>query len=119
MKTSYSKFIIPLSVMVVILIVLQQKRRLKRATENFHHFDQAAFAGRIQEKPSVRKGSVIVRVNGKEYTFYPYTSDLNNNTIFESVAQAGDSIFKEAKGDTLYLVKPGGVLKYTFHTYDE
>lgn len=53
-------------------------------------------------------------VNEEEFCFLPYTSEINNNSIFDYTAKIGDSVYKPAFCDTLLLIKPDHTYKYTF-----
>ncbi|MCK5740741.1 MAG: hypothetical protein KAH48_00875 [Chlorobi bacterium] len=48
------------------------------------------------------------------FVFDPYTSNLNDNRMFEYNAGKGDRIIKPAYSDTLQLLKNGVIYKYTF-----
>jgi hypothetical protein len=119
MKNEHLKLIIPVVILLVTLAVFNQRRLRKRATENYHQFYNAEIIGRIETKVSASKGSSRFQVNGKEYSFSPYTSDLNDNSIFEHTAEPGDSIFKEQRQDTLLVIKPAKILKYTFYKFEK
>lgn len=61
-------------------------------------------------------GAVYFKLNNAsvKYVFFPRTSELNNNQIFEYVATKGDKVIKPAYSDTLKLVKGDKVYLYTF-----
>lgn len=119
MKKEHIKFIIPGVILLIALAILQQIRATKRGKENFRQFYNAEIKGRIETKVSAGKGSSRFKVNGQVYSFHPYASNLNDNSIFEYVAEPGDSIVKGQGSDTLLLIKPGKILKYTFFKFDE
>lgn len=53
--------------------------------------------------------------NEQTYVFYPITNqDINDGKIFNYFAEPGDSIYKPAYSDTLFLFKNERVYRYTF-----
>jgi len=58
----------------------------------------------------------VFKIEGieKEFVFYPYTSELNDNKIFYNVAEKGVFIIKEAHSDILKVKKNDKVYQYKF-----
>ena len=48
------------------------------------------------------------------FNFYPRTSQLNKNRIFDHLAEKGDIVIKGKFADTLKLIKNGNEYLYTF-----
>src|SRR5262245_21750802 len=114
-----STFLIAFMMVLIIVAVVRQRNRRGRSQVEFKTFYSSALAGRIQDEVITRKGSVLLKINNEFYTFYPYTSDLNNNSIFESISVPGDSVFKRQNADTLFLVHDKKVYAYTFSHFDQ
>ncbi|MCS3529893.1 hypothetical protein [Chryseobacterium sp. JUb7] len=111
---------IPIIIFLVIIIVYYFStgdNLQKTANENFLEFNESNLHEEVKDVDYYAKGIKII-FSDKQYVFYPITSDLNNNSIFLSTAEKGDSIIKKPYGDTLLLKKKNGaILKYTFRKF--
>lgn len=86
----------------------------KRDVNFYNQFNQTSLNDTIVSLEQYARG-VKLHFKKKHIIFYPLTSDLNNNTVFEYTAQKGDIILKKSYEDTLFLEKKSGkILKYTF-----
>lgn len=62
-------------------------------------------------------GFKLTNVND-EFVFYPYTSELNDNKVFDQLAKGGDRIIKSQNSDTLILISNDKENKYIFQQFD-
>jgi len=62
-------------------------------------------------------GFKLTNVN-EEFVFYPYTSELNDNKVFDQLAKGGDRIIKSQNSDTLILISNDKEYKYIFQQFD-
>jgi len=101
--------------MVVVYLFITQKIGKDREEQFFIRFDNSNISGNIEYAKIGYHGSVF-KIEGieKEFVFYPFTSELNNNQIFYKIAKRGDLIIKEVNSDTLKLKKNGKVYFYKF-----
>jgi len=79
-------------------------------------FESTRIAGRIRNAYATNHGfggGFDMSLSNKQYAF---TLDSGFSCNFGRTAEEGDSVFKAAYGDTLYLIKnkTGEVIKYTF-----
>lgn len=104
-------------IFIAVLIYLFSAQRIggNREEQFFIRFDTTNINGRLEYAKIGYHGSEF-KIEGieKEFVFYPYTSDLNDNKIFYNVAEKGDLIIKEAHSDTLKVKKNDKVYQYKF-----
>jgi hypothetical protein len=99
-------------------IFIAQKFGSKRDLKQFDVFYTAELKGSIEQVNIKNHGIAFKLTNDiNEYEFHPYTSDLNENQIFDHLATQGDSLIKASKSDTIILVKSQKKYKYTFQQY--
>jgi len=104
-----------LTAAVIAYVWLSQYYGNMRAQKQFDLFFNSNLNGVINRVDIKNHGVAFKLANDiNEYLFYPYTSQLNGNNIFDQFAVAGDSIVKPMKSDTLVLVKNFKHFKYTF-----
>jgi hypothetical protein len=105
---------IVLSILIILLYV-GPKYESHRFKNNFIDFDTTDIIGEI-EYVSLASHSVVFRIKGnsKMFIFYPRTSELNKNRIFDHLVEKGDTIIKGKFSDTLRLIKNGDEYLYTF-----
>jgi hypothetical protein len=111
------KFIIG-AIILVILIILSYfggQYESNRFKNNFIDFDTTDIIGEL-EYVSLASHNVVFRIKGnsKMFIFYPRTSELNKNRIFDHLVEKGDTIIKGKFSDTLRLIKNGDEYLYTF-----
>lgn len=109
-------FIILMIILVVVTIFVGIPYQNKKGKKEFQLFYSSQLAGRIIKiEEYSRASNFMLDNNPNEFAFYPYTDkQLNNNEIFQYIAEPGDSIFKPAYSDTLLLIKGGKNYVYTF-----
>lgn len=114
MKTVYFRIVI---VFIVVLIYLFTAQFIggNREEQFFMRFDTTNINGKLEYSKIGYHGSVF-KIEGieKEFVFFPYTNELNDNKIFYNIADKGDSIIKEAHSDVLMVKKNGKVYQYKF-----
>lgn len=101
-------------VVALLYIYFANVYTVKAYNRNFIKFNQSNLDDSILKSDVYAKG---VRLILKEDTliFYPVTSGLNGNNIFEYIAKKGDSVIKKPFQDTLVLKKmDGSIYRYTF-----
>lgn len=111
-KSKYLFFVICIILLVLIMFYYQDRKILNE----FHRFNKSLITGRISyvEEYS-REASFRIENNTTKFKFYPITDEeLNGSRIFSYFAKPGDSIYKAAFSDTLFLFKNGKVYRYTF-----
>ncbi len=92
------------------------KYQSKKTFIEFKQFNETSISGRIIfiEKYS-REATFKIEKNPNAFKFYPITNQsLNSSHIFDYFAKPGDSVWKPAYSDTLFLFKNGQVYQYTF-----
>ncbi|MGN7787353.1 hypothetical protein ACTJIJ_22655 [Niabella sp. 22666] len=109
-------FIISMLILLCVTVfyfIPYQDEKVKR---EFDLFYSSQLSGKIIKIEEYSRGSnFILENNPNEYAFYPYTDKrLNNNQIFQYIAKPGDSVFKSAYSDTLFLIKGNKTYSYTF-----
>jgi hypothetical protein len=83
-------------------------------------FNSSHIHGKIEKVFIISKGTALKLVNDSvTYVFYPMTSPLNDNQIFDGFATKGDSVIKSAHSDTLKLLKGDKAYLYTFEKLDD
>ncbi len=104
-------------IFIAVLIYFFTAQRIggNREEQFFIHFDTTNINGRLEYAKIGYHGSVF-KIEGieKEFVFYPFTSELNDNTIFYNIAKKGDLIIKDAYSDTLKVKKKNKVYLYKF-----
>ncbi len=87
---------------------------VKQEKDNFDKFNKYNIHNVILNlNPQSR--STILQFKEDTLSFYPKTSELNDNNIFNFIAKKGDSVIKKPFQDTLILKKTdGSIYKYTF-----
>lgn len=94
------------------------KKTNTKQRNDFKHFDTTFLHGIITDSVYVTSSGTVIQVNYKTFIFHPYTSHLNNNTLFLAIAHPGDSLYKPAYDDTLRLFKDNKTFVYTFRKFD-
>ena len=112
------KIIISTGIVLIILIILLYvgpKYESNRMKNNFIDFDTTDIIGEL-EYVALASHNVVFRIKGnsKMFIFYPRTSELNKNRIFDHLAEKGDIVIKGKFADTLKLIKNGNEYLYTF-----
>lgn len=112
--------IIAFGVIAVIYILTANYFGGKRTKQEFLKFDNSKIDGVIKEV-YIKQHGVGFKLDDRneEFIFYPYTSDLNDNKIFDHFAKNGDRIIKQQNSDTLTLISNGEKYKYTFQRFDK
>lgn len=105
-----------LGIGIIGLIVYDSFNTRRKGKENFEAFYRSSLNGRI-ESIVVSVGVIYFKLDNDttEYSFMPYTNDLNENNIFSQTARVGDFMVKESFSDTLKLIKSGKEYLYVFH----
>src|SRR5690554_1275724 len=109
-------------ILIVVLIYLFTAQRIggNREEQFFTRFDTTNIYGRLEYAKIGYHGSVF-KIEGikKEFVFYPFTSELNDNKIFYNIATKGDLIIKDAHSDVLKVMKNDEVYLYKFRKPNE
>lgn len=108
------KIIIIIGILLLIFFgVSYQNRKVRK---EFNLFYSSQLSGKISAiQKNSRASNFMLDNNPNDFDFYPYTNkQLNNNEIFQYIAELGDSIFKPAYSDTLILIKKGKKYMYKF-----
>lgn len=100
--------------LLVISYIFYARRFHQKGEAEFIDFYRSDIIGTISCKTYAGSSGAYFCVDDERYNFHPYTSDLNDNKIFEYLAETGDSIYKPAYSDTLILIKEGKKYRYTF-----
>lgn len=106
---------------VLIYLFIAQKVGKDREGQFFTRFDNANINGKLEYAKIGYHGSVF-KIEGieKEFVFYPYTNnELNDNKLFNNVAEKGDFIIKERHSDTLKLMKKNRAYLYKFRKFND
>lgn len=99
----------------VILAALSQRCGMQQSKKSFNNFYSSHIEGILNGVNGHSRGvGFSIENSDKGFSFYPKTSELNNNKRFSGFAQKGDSIYKAAYSDTLRLFKENKVYLYTF-----
>lgn len=111
--------IIVFVVIAVIYIMTANYFGSRRTKQEFLKFDNSEINGDIKDVYFKHHG-VGFKITGinEEFIFYPNTSDLNDNKIFDHLAKIGDRVFKSKNSDTLTLISNDKKYKYTFQRFD-
>ncbi len=100
-------FLLPL----VAFIVLMVFSRLAKYTI----FYKASINGKI-DTIYRNRDDVMLRVNGVDFSIIPVPTD--NEPWLDHIGKIGDSVFKRANSDSLFLTQIGtGVFRYTVKKY--
>jgi uncharacterized membrane protein YvbJ len=117
-----TKIIFSVLMVLLILIILSfvgEKYESNRWKNNFIHFDTTEIIGEIEYVALVSHGVAFkIKGNNTKFIFYPRTSDLNENRIFDHLATKGDTIIKGKLADTLKLIKNNKEYLYTFDQFE-
>lgn len=109
-------FIILMFLLACFAIFYARPSQHKKGKREFELFYSSQLSGKIIKIKKYSRGSnFILENNANEFAFYPYIDKhLNNNEIFQYIAEPGDSVYKPAYSDTLELIKGDKVYFYTF-----
>lgn len=109
-------FIIWMIILVGVTIFVGIPYQNKKGKKEFELFYSSPLSGKISTiQKNSRASNFTLDNNPNKFAFYPYTDkQLNNNEIFQYIAEPGDSIFKPAYSDTLLLIKGNKTYVYTF-----
>jgi hypothetical protein len=115
-KRLFFIYAIILSCVVIFIGVPYQNRKTKR---EFDLFYSSQLSGKIINMYTYSRGAnFILDNNPRKFSFYPYVNkELNNNEIFQYIAKPGDSIYKPAYSDTLFLIKKNAIYSYLFQKH--
>lgn len=115
-KKVYIPFIITL-IIVILYYYFSGRNPQIEAKENFRHFNESNLKEKLTSIDYYARGVKITFKNNK-YVFYPITSPLNDNNIFEGIAEKGDSIYKKPFQKILVLKKKNGKeYKFSFKEF--
>mgnify|MGYP001108002435 CR=1 FL=1 len=109
--------IIGLILFVIIIPVgfWMQNQAKYKGKKHFEVFNAADIDNRIESVRIAFKGTGVILDDGREFIFYPITDNkLNKGSIFNYIAESGDTIKKRAFSDTIYLYKGDNILAYNF-----
>ena len=99
---------IGIAILIIVFVYLftAQKMGKNREEQFFIHFDTTNINGKL-EYAKIGYHGCVFKIEGieKEFVFYPYTSELNENNIFYNIAKEGDLVIKKAHSDILILKK--------------
>lgn len=101
---------------VILTILIMFNYQDKKVAKEFEQFDKSLIVGKLSyvEEYS-REATFKIDNNTATFKFFPITDkQLNGGHIFNYFAEPGDSIYKAAYSDTLFLLKNGQVYRYTF-----
>lgn len=100
---------------LIIFFAVREKYESNRFKNNFIDFDTTNIIGELEYVALASHGVVFrIKGNSKMFIFYPRTSELNKNRIFDHLAEKGDTIIKGKFSDTLKLIKNRNKYLYTF-----
>lgn len=108
--------LITIAILLPIIVYLFGKGSMSIGRKDFNNFNKSHIEGTLCFIGIRHHGSAFSIDSGNAiYVFFPYVNSLLNSPhTFESFASVGDSVFKPAYSDTLYLIKSGKIFKYTF-----
>jgi len=111
--------IVILGIVVIAYILTANYFGEKRTKQEFLKFDNSEIDGVIKDV-YIKHHGVGFKIAGEneEFIFYPNTSELNENKIFNHLAKSGDRILKSQNSDTLTLITNEKKYKYTFQQFD-
>lgn len=115
-----AKVILSTSVLLILIVLyfISKKHEKNRWENEFIHFDSTEIVGELEYVALVSHGVVFkIKNNRDRFIFYPLTSDLNENRIFDHLATKGDTIIKGKFADTLKLIKKNKKYLYTFDQF--
>ena len=101
---------IVLAVLFISLVYLTSNHSSTYYAKKFMILDSSYLKGVIVEiQDQTRDENFKLNTSNHKYIIKSITNtELNRNTFFGSIAEIGDSIYKEAYADTLYLFKQNG-----------
>ncbi|HTE34724.1 MAG TPA: hypothetical protein VK666_30310 [Chryseolinea sp.] len=107
--------LIGIGLVILSFLAYQSVRAKRKGKKQFEVFYASNLNSEISSI-TVSVGGVYFRLSNDstQYVFFPRTSDVNGNTIFEHIAERGDLLVKKSYADTLKLVKEDKVYLYTF-----
>lgn len=112
--------IIAFGIIAVIYVLTANYFGGKRTKQEFLKFDNSKIDGMIKDIYIKHHGvGFKIGEDNEEFIFYPYTSDLNDNKIFDHLAKSGDRVIKRQNSDTLTLISNDKEYKYTFQQFDD
>ena len=118
-KKSRTNLIIVFGIIAVIYILTANYFGNKRRKLEFIKFDNSKINGVVKDVYIKHHGvGFKIDKENEEFIFYPYTSDLNDNKIFDHLAKRGDRIIKSRNSDTLTLISNDKKYKYTFQKFN-
>lgn len=87
---------------------------------NYEQLLMTRLSGKF-ESSDISSGFVYFKIaeDATEYEMRPYRSLEGDWKNFYDVAEQGDSIFKAAGSDTLFLVKNGRTFVFTFREFND
>lgn len=114
-------FAISIFAIFLIYLFIGKNYMTRKAELNFGVFNTVEIKGLLVYVNIVNKGvGFNIKNDSHTFVFYPLTDqNLNDSHIFNYFAKPGDSIFKAAYSDTLYLFKNDKVYRYTFQKSGE
>jgi hypothetical protein len=110
---SRALWLMPLLFVIIIMIHLTLGPCQDTRAERFEEFFSHDVSGRIIDIGS-SSGFAYLRVRDTTYEFLPHFSGSDRKWFFREIAAVGDSIYKPAYSDTLYLYKQGSTYWFTF-----
>jgi hypothetical protein len=112
------KYFIIFVVLFFLVLGSYQLIRLKtRGRTSYPVFKSKNLEGKIIEVKN-RDGLTFFRLdNGVQYSFIPVSVELNKNTLFDKIAEPGDSIIKRSFNDTIILIHKGVKFRYTSYEF--
>jgi hypothetical protein len=116
MIKKYIPFIIAL-IFVVIHYCFGNNNSQIEAKENYIYFNKGNLKDKLIGIDYYARGVKLIFKKDR-YIFYPISSSLNDNIIFEGIAEAGDSIYKKPLQKILTLKKKNGKeYKFSFREF--
>lgn len=111
-------FIIAGVILVVLLLTYQTSWYRGKLKKEFKQFYEMDLNGKIISS-GISAGVVYFELdNEKEkFSFIPVVGPLNDNKNFFEIVSTGDSLIKHANTDTLELIKPRKIYKFTFQKF--
>jgi hypothetical protein len=106
-----------IAILFILLCFFSSWCSKKVGHSDYIEFNSSVLKGRITYLYSSSGGERIKLNNsGKKFTFFSVMSKVNNYSTFAEDAEIGDSVYKGAYSDTLYLFKSGSnrAKAYTF-----
>ncbi|MBT2623305.1 hypothetical protein [Chryseobacterium sp. ISL-6] len=104
-------------IIALIAVIIHYCYGGKEAKNNYINFNKSNLNDKLLGTDYYARGvKIIFKYN--QYVFYPRTSDLNDNSIFNATTEIGDSIYKKPFQKILTLKKKNGKeYKYSFREF--